>query len=247
MRKPLRALALLFLVLPAMAQTFEVATVKPEPPPAPGQIIGMGMTGGPGSTSPTRVRFSNFTVRDLISSAYDVDGDRLAGPDWFREIRYEVVATLAEGTTSGQFRIMLQGLLAERFKLSLHRESKTMAFYSLTIARGGSKLSPPEADKSVSAQSRNSANSKLTRDKHGYPVLVPGATQIAIMSDHARWHGHNESMSEIARTLGFQTGLPVQDDTGLSGKYDFTISWIPQRPGSVPAENDEAGPSITVL
>ena len=64
------------------------------------------------------------------------------------------------------------------------------------------------------------------------------------MSDHARWHGHNESMYEIARTLGFQTGAPVQDDTGLTGKYDFTVSWIAQRPGSAPAENDEAGPSL---
>ena len=84
MLKPLRVLALLLLVRPGMAQTFEVATVKPEPPPTPGRIIGMGMTGGPGSTSPTRVRFSNFTLRDLMSSAYDMDGDRLAGPDWFR-------------------------------------------------------------------------------------------------------------------------------------------------------------------
>ena len=92
-RKPLRALALLLLVRTGTAQTFEVATVKPEPPPTPRQIIGMGMSGGPGSTDPTRVRFSNLTLRDLMSSAYDMDGDRLAGPDWFRELRYEVVAT----------------------------------------------------------------------------------------------------------------------------------------------------------
>lgn len=123
----LSGLVLLLLAGSGMAQTFEVATVKPEPPPRVGQIIGMGMTGGPASADPGRVRFSNFTLRDLMSSAYDVDGDR------------------------------------------------------------------------------------------------PGTTQIAVVSDHARWHGHNESMYEIARTLGFQTGAPVLDETGLTGKYDFTI------------------------
>ena len=110
--------------------------------------------------------------------------------------------------------------------------------------KGGPKLLPPELDNPAPEEGRNSANTKPTRDKDGYPVLVPGATQIAVVSYHARWHGNNESMYEIARTLGFQTGAPVQDDTGLTGKYDFTISWIAQRPGWAPAENDEAGPSL---
>ena len=142
--------AIVLVATPGRAQEFEVASVKATPPRAPGQVIGMGMTGGPGSADPTRVRFANFTLRDFISSAYDVGGGQVSGPaDWTGELRYEVIATLAKDTTEPQFRVMLRHLLAERFKLAVRREYKTMNVYSLAIASGGLKLVEAAPDKSA--------------------------------------------------------------------------------------------------
>jgi uncharacterized protein (TIGR03435 family) len=211
-------LASLLIALPGQAQDFEVASVKAEPPPAPGRVIGVGMTGGPGTTDPTRVRFTNFTLRDLISSAYEAGGGQVSGPaDWTGELRYEVIATLAKDTTEQQFRVMLQHLLAERFDLAIRREYKTMNVYSLTIAKGGPKLLKPAPDKAAPDENTEvQGPAKLARDKDGYPVIATATTNVAIMGDHGRWHGHNEATSYIAKLLGFQLGTPVQDDTGLT-------------------------------
>ena len=85
---------------------------------------------------------------------------------------------------------------------------------------------------------------KLTLDKDGYPVIASPKSNVAITGSHARWQGRNEETSYIAKLLGFQLGTPVEDDTGLTGTYDFTVSWILQRPGSTPPESENNGPTL---
>jgi len=239
------ALAILIVAQAAVAQTFEVASIKQAPPPCGGRQM-VGMTGGPGSTDQTRVRFSNVTLRSLVESAYGVAYYQVSGPEWTDDLRYELIATLAKDTTKEQFRIMLQNLLAERFKLSIHRESKTMALYALTIAKGGPKLRKPLPDEPAPADTQTQSPGKLTRDKDGYPEL-PRGTRMAIVSgptgDLARLQGRDEAMRSLVQMLSGQLGAPVQDDTGLTGRYDFTPSWLAQPPGTLP-DNDAAGPSI---
>jgi uncharacterized protein (TIGR03435 family) len=239
------ALAVLIVAQAAVAQTFEVASVKQAPPPSGGRQM-VGMTGGPGSSDPARVRFSNVTLRNLVENAYGVAYYQVSGPEWTEELRYELIATPAKDTTKEQFHIMLQNLLAERFHLSIHREPKTMLLYSLTIAKGGPKLRKPVPDEPVPADTQAQSPAKITRDKDGYPEL-PRGTRMAIVSrptgDLARLQGRNETMPSLVQMLSGQLGAPVQDDTGLIDKYDFTLSWLAQPPGTLP-NNDANGPSI---
>jgi uncharacterized protein (TIGR03435 family) len=247
MRKAICALAVLIAAHSGFAQTFEVASVKAEPTgsEAPRMVA---VIGGPGSKDPTRIRFVNFSFRALTQSAYGVAYYQVSGPEWTEQSHYEVLATLPEGATKEELRSMLQNLLAERFKLAIHREEKTMPLYSLTVASGGPKLLKPAPDRDVSETDSNTQGPvKLTRDKDGYPKLPPGV-QMAMMSgpagNVARLRSHNQPIASLVQNLSGQLAAPVRDDTGLIEKYDFTLSWISQAPGQLPPESEDAGPSL---
>ena len=81
-----------------------------------------GSRGGPGTPDPGRYTTSNMTLKGLLVSAYDVKAYQITGPAWIETERYDIVAKVPAGATKEQFRVMLQNLLAERFKIELHRE-----------------------------------------------------------------------------------------------------------------------------
>ena len=117
---------------------FEVAAVRTV------QGVRTGLRGGPGASDPTRLDW--IVSRDvLIFRAYDVEPDQIS-PDWRGLMTpiYEVTATIPEGTTQEQFRKMLQNLLAERFHLVIHQETKGVHAYRLGIAKAGPKLKVSE-------------------------------------------------------------------------------------------------------
>src|SRR5665213_1313975 len=92
------------------------------------------------------VTFTNVSLADCIRFAYGLSSDsQLIGPDWIKskELRYDIVAKTAPGTTREQALQMMQALLAERFKLALHREQRVLAYDALVVGKGGSKM--PEA------------------------------------------------------------------------------------------------------
>ena len=132
----------------------------------------------------------------MIQVAYDFPADRISGPDWFDSNCYDIVATVPLGASVADFRLMLQNLLAERFKLSVHRGVKQVSGYALEVAKGGPKL-PKSKDAAATAsavldQDTGKANPKrdealqymATRtpaframvaiDKDGFPVPQPG-------------------------------------------------------------------------
>ena len=245
------SLALLLLTIAASGQTFEVASVKPSAPPGSGgsrsRIVGV--QGGPGSPDPTRVRFSRMDLKGLVSLAYDASGFQISGPSWIEEDRFDIVATMAKGITKEQFRTMLQNLLAERFKLQLHRERKTISFYSLTVGKSGAKLKTPHADAITDADSEPKPRERMQKDKDGYPQFAPNVTAAGMIGEGGRAHAamqvHNEPMDRLVKALSGELGAPVTDDTGLKDKYDYAMKWIRESPGSIPAENqDLAGPSL---
>ena len=102
------------------------------------------MTGGPGTKDPGRINYSGVTLKMLLKRAYDIGPEQISGPDWLDSERYDIMATVAAGTTPEQFRLMLQNLVAERFELRQHRETKTLAVYLLIVAKNGPKLEAPE-------------------------------------------------------------------------------------------------------
>ena len=148
---------------------FEAASVKPAGPFVPGEM--RGMRGGPGTGDPGRITIARATLSDLLARAYDVWLDQISGPAWLNDssaYAYRIDATLPPNTTTERFRLMLQNLLAERFHLRLHHETKARPGYELVVASGGPKLK--EWDPTT-----NAAAGKFGVDANGFPTLPPGA------------------------------------------------------------------------
>ena len=221
-------------------QAFEVASIKPSPPPTGGGRMGGRMRGGPGTDDPTLFTCENSGLAALLIFAYDIKDYQYSGPEWTQFTRFTVSATVPPGATREQFRQMMRNLLAERFKLTVHHEKKDMvASYDLVVARNGPKFkevkAPPPADDAPLEPG------PLKTDANGFPVLPRGhGYTMAITHDRAALHSDEESMPKLAEKLSRQLRQPVTDGTGLKGKYDITLYWVTElRPSA-----DEPGPTI---
>jgi len=143
-------------------------------------------------------------------------------------------------------RLMIQNLLAERFKLTLHRDSKEMQMFDLVVAKGGPKLkehveeTPKEkAEGSVEEHKDEAAALKqrlegmaagmAARGREG-EMVAPKACKgcMMIINGKAIINADGETMEELAKQLSNQVGKPVQDATGLTGKYDFSLTFDSQ-------------------
>ena len=118
---------------------FEAASIKPAAPMTPGRMM-IGMRGGPGTPSPGQMTFNNVSLAQIMQRAYDVKSYQLSGPDWMSSARFDISAKVPAGTTKAQSKVMLQNLLADRFKLVLHHSTKESSIYALLVAKGGPKL-----------------------------------------------------------------------------------------------------------
>src|SRR5580658_3505711 len=113
---------------------FEVAQVK-QAQPAPGRVYERI------TTDPGRLTGSGVSLKQLIFEAYDVPYYRIfGGPSWLESETYDLEAKADGPVGVNQLKLMLRGLLADRFKLTLHRETKELKFYALTVAKNGPKL-----------------------------------------------------------------------------------------------------------
>src|ERR1017187_5176313 len=129
---------------------FEVASVKAAAPMTGGFMrIGMRVDAG-------RMDYANVSLKDCIRTAYGLSDYQISGPDWLSGARFDIVAKLPEGATKDQVPEMLQALLAERFKIAVHHESKVHDTYALAVAKNGPKLTasaPPEKPDAASGPS----------------------------------------------------------------------------------------------
>ena len=110
---------LLFCSLAAFAQpSFEVASIRPSAPPGDDKVkVGLHVDGA-------AVNFIYLSLKEYIATAYAVRDYQVVGPEWMASQRFDIAATLPAGSTQSQVQEMLQSLLAERFGLKLHRDSK---------------------------------------------------------------------------------------------------------------------------
>ncbi len=202
------------------AQSFEVASVKPAIPLGP-----MGMQadqkGGPGTSDPGIFICQNCTLYWVLADAYKIHSYDFSGPDWLQSARFDFSAKIPAGTTKEDFQKMIANLLTERFKMALHRETRQLEVYEMTVAKGKPKFkeaTPKEA-------SNGSVSSgPLKRDAEGFPILKPG-TSMAIVPGHARLQSEDQTMVWFAEMLSNQLQSPIHDATGLTAKYDFVFSW----------------------
>jgi uncharacterized protein (TIGR03435 family) len=157
------------------------------------------MSGGPGTPDPNRFACENFDLASLITLAYDIPSYRLSAPSWMRDAKFDLVANVPSGSTKEQFRLMQQNLLAERFQLKTHWDTKEMQVYALVIAKGGSKLK-----ESTTAAPMMRMGS------------VGGVTQMTFTGSPVE-----RFVTQLPHVPGVDR--PVLDRTGLSGKYDFEL------------------------
>jgi uncharacterized protein (TIGR03435 family) len=230
---------------------FEVASIKLSALPGRG-VIRLGRQGGPGSRDPGRVTYAFSTIRDLIVDAYGVKPSQVSGgPKWLDSERFDIVAKLPEGATKEQVKVMLQNLLTERFKLTLHRETKELPIYALMVDAKGPKLKDstvtdmmPASDSQSKEGGRGQAGAQaaappppLPRSlgiggiKIGHdgcpeapPMAASRAGNFTIMTPNGECMISNgQTMDGLAKANRFDR--PVIDQTGLKGKYDLRLHY----------------------
>jgi uncharacterized protein (TIGR03435 family) len=183
---------------------FEVATIKPTGPELMGRWIRM--------QGADRFAAHNHAVRTLIAAAYDLSPQAISGgPAWVDSDHWDILAkTPGEVRPNlGEQMSMLGQLLSERFKLEFHREPKEFSIYTLTIAKGGSKLK----ESTVSPDA----------NPEGPPPLI-----FVLLPTVARLPARYATMAEFASVLQRSPlDRPVVDRTGLSGRYDFNLEFAP--------------------
>ncbi len=186
----------------ANAQTFEVASVKPQKWTGSGGVYVM-------ATGDT-LHGEHCDLNTLVEYAYNLKDFQLSGgPAWASHGQlaisdlYQVVAKAPAGTTPSteDFRRMLQTLLAERFHLQIHHVEKQVPVFNLVVDKGGPKLKPTSGDKT-----------SLRTQGAG-----PGGLHIDAV---------NETIQHAVQAqIGLYAGRPVIEKTGLDGHYDFSLEW----------------------
>jgi uncharacterized protein (TIGR03435 family) len=190
------------------APKFEVASIKPSNA-ASGSTSGI-------HTGHGRLDAQNVTVKRCIMGAWGIGPHQIfGGPDWLDSDRFEISAKADQPVdTDAALMLMLRDLLAERFKLIVHQESKTVPAYVLEVTRSGPKLE--KAPDGESGTNTISNNTGITID------------------------AHHTDMDAFARILARSVDLPVVNHTGLEGIFNFKVTWTPERAATRGAE----GPSL---
>src|SRR5271157_1598902 len=158
---------------PALPE-FEVASVKKSAPIAPGQVnIGVHIDGA-------MVRCSSLPMRSYIRMAYRVNDYQVLGPDWLATENFDIAAKLPDGATRAQLPEMIQSLLADRFKLVLHRDKKEFPVYALVVAKNGPKLkeSSPDSGAEGSPAAKGSVDINITAGRGGGVIDMGNGASI---------------------------------------------------------------------
>jgi uncharacterized protein (TIGR03435 family) len=212
----------------ALAQTadlkFEIASVKATSGVLPDGRVVIGMlppTGGPGTDSPGRIRYPAASLKILLLKAFDVQDADLRGPSWLDDQFFEVIAIMPSDTTGEQFRAMLRNLLAERFKLTAHREAKATSGYILTVAKNGPKIQESSGDMPPLDEQWVAKTGK-----DGF--VVPRRGQRFFVQNgplQCRWTYQHAPMRMLVGGLAQILGSPVEDATGLTKEYNLSLTF----------------------
>ena len=218
------------------AQSFDVATVKPATP-GQGRLI-ISTRGGPGSSDPSHFYAQNSTLMSLIMMAYDVPSFRVAGPSWLTTERFNITANVPVDITRKQFLVMLQNLLAERFRLAAHEEERPVGAFGLVIDKAGLKMK----ESAIVKPGQSGAAESPGLDKDGIAIAPASQKGLWMNFGGGRFviQGHQEGSADLAEALSDRLDQPVADETGLSGRYDFRLEFAP--PDA--READDSVPSI---
>jgi bla regulator protein blaR1 len=224
--------AVLCLAAAAAAQppdTFEVASIKLGDPLTNGTSFNFQNGAG--------IKIDGATLKSLIQFAYDLNDYQLVGASgWMTSDRYAILAkgVVTEGPAGYRdmndqqrkfagalIRTRLKKLLAERFQLAIHNETRELPIYALVLAKGGVKMQPNTS---------------------------PDGSPQSMMTGRATFKATRASVDSIAKALGSITSRPVYDETGLKGYWDFKMEWTPEAaaaaPDAIERPVEAAGPTL---
>jgi bla regulator protein blaR1 len=182
----------------AKTPRFDVATIKPTSDKT-NQFM---MPGGPHGGL---YRATGVTLKMLMMYAYGVPAafQVSGGPSWVGSERWDIQAKVeGESPSRDQFVLMLRSLIEDRFKLKVRRETKEIPVYELVVVKGGSKLTPHSGD--------------------------PPKPQDRLRMRFGSMTFQDSGLDSLAYQISLQLGRQVNDKTGLTGKYDFTLEWAPE-------------------
>jgi uncharacterized protein (TIGR03435 family) len=233
--------------------SFEVASVKPNKSGDGRVMIGM-QPGG-------RFTTTNVPLRMLIRSAYQLQDFQIVGaPDWINSERFDIIAK-AEGDvppppigTPGPMQFMIRNLLAERFKLVVHTDTRDLPIYAMVPARSDGKPGPQLRPSTIDCAAM------MARGRNGGPPPTPPAPgerpACGMRIGAGTMSAGGFPLSQLATTLSQFVQRVVVDRSGLTGNYDLDLTWTPDRslqggPGGPPPPGapplppvDPDGPSI---
>ncbi len=230
----------------AVDESYAVATIKLSDPNS--KPSGSHVSSG-------SAHLSNMTLAGLIKFAYGLQEDELVGgPAWINSKRFDIEAKSEASVTVDPKKISdeqrktraanpmlpMQNLLADRFQLKVHRETRELPVYALVVAKGGSKLSPSDDQSSL--------------ERLGVQNAINGSGPGIRAFGRGKMYGVKVSIDEITHyfTIPFyfdQIGRRVVNMTGLTGIYDFKLEWTPDpgpgdnQPGFAPSL-DSSGSSL---
>lgn len=204
---------------------YEAASVRPNKQ-GPGESFIRRQPGG-------RLNAVNFSLRSLVTFAYQIQGFQLVNaPGWLADERFDIVAKLPgdpppvpPGSGPDPHMVAMRTLLAERFKLKVHRETQPQDIYALVKARADGTLGP--ALKPASDECERVMKAVLSG---GQPPTGPSAPMCGIRQNFGRVQMGGFPISQFVSGLAGQVGRYVVDRTGLTGPYDFVLTFAPEPP-----------------
>ena len=198
------------------------------------------MTGGPGTVEPTRITFRNCPLADVIAVAFDVPLGHIRLPGWTSSALIDLNATTPRGTTQEQYHAMLRGLLAAKFHLRTHWEAANVDSYELVQAPGGHKLRPPTGPAQPTPNEEELRS--LPEAPDGLPIFPPLRTMMVWDSNRARAQAVDESLHRLRALVSSEVGAFVGDATGLTGRFDYSITWTLSNPRPMPSGYPKPAP-----
>jgi uncharacterized protein (TIGR03435 family) len=213
-------------MLLALVQTnlqFEVASIRPSDLGnlniAAGIRAGVRLDGA-------QVRYTLVPLIAYVGYAYQIRNYQIVGPDWLRSELFDIVAKLPEGSTTKQVPQMLRALLADRFKLKVHRETKEFPVYVLEVAKSGLKMTELPPDPATAVDLTNPLNVSFTADRTGGTFSLGGGAYFTAGTSGVE--GKKLSMAALTYMLTPFLDRPAIDATGLKGIYDFVLKISPE-------------------
>jgi uncharacterized protein (TIGR03435 family) len=226
---------------------FEVASVKPAAPGQRGYFIRPGANGG--------LDVTNMPLKEIMVLAWRIQPFQISGgPSWIESERYDIMAKPDHTPKLDERWLMLQSLLADRFQLKIHHETKELPIYALVLANKDGKLGPQLVQsKEGSCTPFDPAKPPPPPDSGKPPVMGCGG----MMMGFGNINGTSVGLAMLTPVLARNLGRTVVDKTGLKGEFDIKVQWTPDQtqlqlmgpPGGLPPDMpapqfDPNGPSI---